>query len=392
MKQFIIITTCIVAMGKLNAQDNSINNLEDFKTKLSLLSDFVEKNKFKTVANLILNDPQLYNQVWNKVYGSLRDEKNLAPLKNLMIEFKTFQLQDSNKTSLGFSYAWNYDINKARNADYTRSSFVANANVSGNVAFKKENNPNDFQEAKLSLGQIGFLGGIVRKADSTQARKLNTIRQQLAGIDNKDELKNSPLWEELTTAMGISNHYHYAINANGGWEGTQDFSKSQVTFGMQGRLSAKAYANTNLLARLNILDYPFALIRYLIGTDKNLEPYGAALPLITLGIDRVKPEKDSARKQLLNDANAFTRFRFETTFRTLIADIDNMPLHFNAAFRFFKELNAPTIIRNANLDSFHYFTCSVTGNNTYFISYSYGKLPFDRNNNAVYAMGFKLNL
>ena len=32
---------------------------------------------------------------------------------------------------------------------------------------------------------------------------------------------------------------------------------------------------------------------------------------------------------------------------------------------------------------------SVTGADTYFISYSYGRLPFDRSDNAIYEMGFR---
>ena len=87
--------------------------------------------------------------------------------------------------------------------------------------------------------------------------------------------------------------------------------------------------------------------------------------------------------------NQFARFRFEAGFRTLLAQVSNVRIHFNAAYRFFKELNANAAIKTAKLDSFSYFTFSITGDETYFFSYSYGNLPFDRSANAVYEIGFK---
>ncbi|HMX37956.1 MAG TPA: hypothetical protein PKA94_11750, partial [Ferruginibacter sp.] len=67
----------------------------------------------------------------------------------------------------------------------------------------------------------------------------------------------------------------------------------------------------------------------------------------------------------------------------------NTTFHFNAAYRFFTELNAPAPVKSAGLHRSSFFTCSVTGADTYFISYSYGRLPFDRTDNAIYEMGFR---
>ena len=158
------------------------------------------------------------------------------------------------------------------------------------------------------------------------------------------------------------------------------------------RFGAKSYADKNILAQLNILDYPFALIRYITGTDKSLSPYGATLPLVTIGVDMVKPSKDTIRKQITGNTNQFARFRFEAGFRTLLLNINNVTLHFNAAYRYFNEINAPAVIKKNELSKSSFFTFSVTGADTYFISYSYGKLPFDRTDNAIYEMGFKFNL
>ncbi len=390
MKRILLIFLCMLCIDlSLKAQETILSNLGEAINNLKLLVPS-EKSKFKTAADLLLNDPGVYNELWGKVYNSLRETNKLV-FKNLKIDFKTFQGSDSNKTSLGFSYNWDYDINRKKNTDFERSGFTAKMSVSGNVAVKTDLNPKDFQKANLVLGKYGFLGGTMNKLDKETIKKLNLIKQRLANIDDKEALAKSPLWNEVTKAMGIKNHYHYDFSLVGGWEGSQDFSKSQITYGTQIRFSAKSYSDNNPLSQYNILDYPFALIRYLTGKDATITPYGATLPIITAGIEMVKPTKDSVRKKLLGNENQFTRFRFEAGFRTLLAEINDKKLHFNAAYRFFTELNAPAAIKTAKLNKFSYFTFSITGDDTYFVSYSYGNLPFDRSANAVYELGFKTN-
>jgi hypothetical protein len=390
MVRIVFTCSCILFCLHAKAQDSTIANLADLKEKLKIIVR-AEESRFKNTADLILNDPAIYNEVWNKVYNAIRDSSQ--PLfKNLKLQFKTFQASDSDRTSLGFGYSWDYDINRKVHTAYKRSGFNAKLHASGNIAFKKALNPVDFQQAKILLGKFGFLGGTVNRLDREAAKKLTAIKQQLALIEGKRELAGSPLWNELTKAMGIKNHYHYNIGFAAGWEGSQDFSRSQVSYGAQARFSAKSYSDDNALSQFNILDYPFALIRYLTGTDASITPYGATLPIITAALDVVKPAKDTIRKKLTGDEKQFVRFRFETGFRTLVANLNDVPIHFNAAYRYYHELNAPRQVKAARLNWFSYFTCSLTGNDTYFVSYSYGNLPFDQTSNAVYEIGFKFNL
>jgi hypothetical protein len=389
-KKYFLLLLIFACANKATAQ--TINSVKDMKDKIAAVAPFLAGSKFKTLANLVLNDPGVYNEIWGRVYNSIREKPDQLLFKNLKLKFKTFQGSDSNRTSLGFSYKYDYEINKKKNTDYDRSEFIAKINLGGNIAFKKNLNPMDFQSAKLEIGKNGFWGGTVNKLSADITKELNKINQQLAAIEDENELANSELWSQLTKAMGITNQYHYNFSVTGGWEGSQDFTKSQFTYGGELRFAAKSYADKNLLAQLNILDYPFALIRYVSGTDKSLNPYGAALPLVTIGVDMVKPTQDTIRKQLTGNSNQFARFRFEAGFRTLLLNINNVTLHFNAAYRFFNEINADAAIKKAGLNRSSFFTFSVTGADTYFISYSYGKLPFDRTDNAVYEMGFKFNL
>lgn len=393
MKRMLNIHSIILLGINMYAQDSSTLTIERLK-ELSgpVIMAVVDEGKYKSIADFILNDPGLYNKLWGKVYNHIREKGQHALMKNLQLQFKTFESTDSNVLSLGFSYNWDIDLQGQKETSYQRTGFTVKLNTTGNVAFKKELNPADFQQAKLAFGHYGFFGGTVNVLEQEMVNRLNTIKQKLAAIEDEDELKNSPLWNELTQAMGIKNHYYYDFTINGGWEGTQDFSTNDITYGVQFRFSAKSYSDNNMLARSNILDYPFALIRYLTKTDGSVTPYGAALPIITTGIDLVRPVEDRERKELTGNEKQFSRFRFEAGFRTLVAIAFNNTIHFNAAYRFFKELNPSAAVKSANLDKFSYFTFSVTGADTYFFSYSHGKLPFDRTNNAVYELGFKLNL
>ena len=154
-KIYFIILLCSV-ICKTNAQDSTIQNINDLKSKLTVFSAFLDKEKYKEVADLILNDPKLYNDIWNKVYNSLRNKENQPVLKNLKLQFKTFQASDSNKSSLGFAYDWNYDINRKKNSDYERSGLEVRLRTNGNIAFKKEVNPINFQEGKFIMGKYAF--------------------------------------------------------------------------------------------------------------------------------------------------------------------------------------------------------------------------------------------
>jgi hypothetical protein len=395
MKKYLITIIILMTFSLLIiAQDKQITALNEVKDKVTSTIDSaaVADSKFKNFTDLILNDPSLYNELWGKVYNSLHDKGKENVFKNLKIQFKTFQANDSSKTSLGFAYNWDIYLDRKINSEYERSGFNVHINTSGNIAFKKQYNPSDFQQAKLLFTKYGFWGGTVAAQDSEMIQKLTEISLKLAEINDEKELHDSPLWNELTSAIQIRNHYYMDFSASAGWEGTQDFSKKQLTYGAQLMLSAKSYANKNILSQLNFPDYPFALIRFLTGTDATIEPYGAALPIITLGIDIVKPTDDKERMEILRNEDQFTRFRFETGFRTLVASIQDVSLYFNAAYRFFKEFNAPLLIKQARLNQFSYFTCSLSGADTYFVSYSRGKLPFDRSDNAIYEIGFKLNL
>ena len=117
-------------------QDSSTITIERLK-ELSgpLVSAFVEGSKYKSVADLILNDPGLYNKLWGRVYNHIREKDQRNLMKNLQVQFKTFESTDSNVLSLGFAYNWDIDLQGQKETSYQRRGFTVKINTSGNVAF-----------------------------------------------------------------------------------------------------------------------------------------------------------------------------------------------------------------------------------------------------------------
>ena len=126
------------------------------------------------------------------------------------------------------------------------------------------------------------------------------------------------------------------------------------------------------------------MIRVLSGLDQALSPRGSVIPTVLVGIEQVSPQDDSLRAQIENES-AYPRFKGEISFKTPISRSAN----FLANFRYYKELGASSGIKNASIDEFVHFTSSVSLSNGMFVSYTTGKLPFDKTNDQIYELGFR---
>lgn len=361
----------------------TVLNLVEENKNAGLLSD----SSFNSIKDKLFKDPELFNSTWQRVLD-LTQKSRLDFLKDLNVQFKTFEATDSNKVSLGFSYDWDFSFTKKEMAPEKNSELDFKLSAFGNVAFNKELNPADFLSTRLVFSRQSYGGGFVNKPAKELKDSLTAIKMRLAAIDDDEEVKRSPLWGELMNHFKPRNHYYFDINVSAGLESNQDFTQKQWAYGAQAAFSVKSYSDDNPLSQLNIFDYPFALIRKLTGTDAELTPYGASFPVFMAGIDMITPDRDEVRKTLTGDLNSFPRFRFEAGFRTLMAELADLTIYFNADFRIYQEFGAPAEIKDAGLDQFVYFTSSLTSNKGFFVSYSNGKLPFDAQANGIYELGF----
>ena len=338
----------------------------------------------------IIKDPALYNTIWKNfiLQSYISEKKRFKFLNDLNIAFNTFQSKDSSTASLGFKYDFNFDFAKFIEKEKHRISHTFGLSAKGNVAINKNANPNNFLETKLNYSYANFWGGVILQTDSTIFTELNRIEDKLVKLKDMRSKEALALWDEFGERLTLSNQYFYGLSPKLALETNQDFSQTQFITGLTLNLGAKAWAKGNLLSKFNVFDYPFALLRWMTGTDKSFTIYGSTIPTALFGIDYVMPGKDPIRKGLIGDIDPFTRFKFETSFRTFISRIKKENIFFNADYRIYQELNAPRQIKDAHLSSVHYFVMSLQASSGLYVGYATGRLPFDAQNDQVYSLGF----
>jgi hypothetical protein len=338
-----------------------------------------------------LDDPATLNKVLDTAIAS---DSKWKFLKDLNLKFKTFKANDDSSEALGISYNFSKDINKRlfaeNNANQAGLSF--SVNLEGNVSFNREVNPNDFLNSNLSLHFFNSLGGAVKVNDEVKT-ELNKLADELANIENRDDLFKSQVLKTFTDTMlkNMTSQFYADFSLVGGLESNQSFTEKQYYYGGQLGFDAKAWNPNSILAQYNIFDWPFAAIRWLSGTDDKFSPRGSTIPTVLFGIDLVDPQS-GVIKQVHSDKSTFTRFRLEAAFRTPIVEVmKNNLAYFEADYRYYDEFNPSDETKKENLSNYGYFSSALILSNGIFISYSTGKLPMDVKNDEVYELGFKFN-
>lgn len=316
-------------------------------------------------------------------------------LANLQLEPKMFESDEADETGLGFAWAFSRQLSHwqlAQNGPNV-TSFQAALESNGNVAFDPDINPRDFLTANLDLGWFGSWGGAQLPANDPLSqqlqREINELLPVVAEIETA-ELETHPamrrVLEAITGRMGTQ--VFVSADARLGYETDQSFDHRQLTYGGRVALDIKPWRRNSALGNLNLLDWPFALTRWLTGMDPRPRVRGAAFPTFIAGIDQVKPDEDSLRAAV-GDLDAFTRFVGEVGFRTVAARVPSGLVYASANARIYQELGASAAIEAADLDRFLYFVVALTAPEGLFVSYSTGQLPFDRRDDQVYEIGFR---
>ena len=392
MRKKIIILFAIVMnfTNYTNAQENILDHL---KTIFIGLSKNQSDSLLKEGVKSIFSNPDLYNDFFRKYVEKLKanDKGRYTFIRDLDLNFKSFQ-SDTLPVALGFNY--NYSNSWVKNKVTEKSTLLQSYNLAfkGNVAFKKQFNPNDFLEYSLAFDNSFLWGGKVAELDEETSVKMEELQDTILARRERKDPSFLGLYDELAKFISVTDQFALGIKGKFSFESNQDFSKRQFVPGLLITAGAKGWNKNEALQYFNILDYPFALIRLLTGTDKKFTIYGATFPSMLFGLDYVLPQDDTTRKELLGTLDAYSRLRFEIGFKTRVARIGKEVLHFSSDFRWYKELNADQIIKDNRLDRSTFFVAAIESNSGLFVSYTTGKLPFDKRNDQVYSLGFKYDL
>ncbi len=386
-KTLILIALLFMSFGSY-AQFNG-SQLDETVKSLSLRG--LSNEAIKDVLNGTLNNPQLYNDAWKSLidYAIKKDSTRWDFLNDLNIQFKTFQSINNNSSALGFSYDFNFNYSNFVKKDNGRISNTLSFKLNGNVAFNRNVNPNDFLETSLDYSYTMFKGGVVKQKDTAIFTKLNQIEDKLVTMKDPNSPEAQKLWTEFGEYLKFSNQYYIAFGPKLSLESNQDFTKKQFVYSADLSLGAKSWDKNSTLSKLNILDYPFALIRWIVGTDSKFQPYGSTIPTLSAGINSVNPINDFSRQAIVGNLDPFPRMRFESSFRTFVSRVEQENIFFNANIRYYKEIDASAAIKAAKLDEHFYFVMALQTTSGFYVSYAKGSLPFDALSDEVYAVGFQ---
>jgi hypothetical protein len=379
-----------------------------------VIKDGVAKLNLKSMPNDVrdylrtsLEDPATLNKV---LASYLEKDSGLAFLKDVNFRFKAFEPRDpSGQTSIGFSYDYSKSVvdgewgggcgaSCARGYDF---SFSAR----GNVAFDSGRNPDDFLETSLSVTLFQSTGGVSRELSAEGKQRYGQLALKAAQAKSEQELESVYADILHLIADTFSNQYYVDIAGDFSLESNQSFTARQYAYGARFGLDIKGWersgamrwSDTSRMAKLNILDYPFALLRLFTGYDTCHDgvltcfvPRGTSWPTVAVTLAQIKPDAGDPRAAL-GDSTDYNRSTVEISFKTPIARSARQPLFFSANYRYYRELDAHAAVQAAGFDRYHHTTLvigSVTGP---FISYTNGRLPLDATNDKVFEAGYQIH-
>jgi hypothetical protein len=326
-----------------------------------------------------------------------------APLQKFIsaldLKLKVFQADATSKqASMGFSYNFGKEgaVNRVSLTDEKAEGRLMVAygyTAEGNVAFDATRNPSDFLKSSthVSWSKNYFLADNIDDTERSAA-----IRRAIA-LAAKDEsegaLQDSPLWRQVQKEArnGLRDQLYLIAGGSAALESNQRFTQKNWAYGARVGIDFKAWRPDSHRALWNVVDYPFALLRSATGMEKDFRPDGTSFPTFLLRFDRIKPVDDKDRKAA-GDENDFDRFSAEVAFKTPIAVIRGETAYFQVDYRRYQEIGASAAIKSKDLDHAEYVAFTLKMPKGLFVSYTTGKLPFDRESDQVYAAGWTYDL
>jgi len=290
--------------------------------------------------------------------------------------------------SLGFEF----DYKKALASTTLRQSsrqpigFSLAIEAKGDVAFDADRNPNNLLESSVGLHLFQGIGGIDPLYSATKEAQTNLQRLIMASTTNQAAYIQAA--KEFTAHMRPQ--FFYDLQAQVGFETDQQFHDKQWAYGGKLALVFRDWRADSEVGWFNVFDYPFAAFRALANKEK-FQPSGRTFPSVVVGLDLVDPTGNDSRQAIDADDAAYPRLRVEVGFKTPVLRWREEQLYVSAAFRHFQELGASSAIQSADMDRSDYFVVKVDLPYKFNISYSTGRLPLDRSDDQVYAVGWTLN-
>lgn len=313
----------------------------------------------------------------------------LGFINDLHLRPKLFDSDDSETGDLTLGLEFDYRKSIANRVLAAASRNPAGLSLTleakGNIAANARKNPNDLMEGALALHFFQGIGGIDPRYQPSPEAQLNLQRAIFAATTNQAAYTAAA--REFTAHMRPQ--FFYDVQGHATIETDQQFHDKQWVYGAKLGFVYRDWRPRSTLGWFNLLDYPFATIRWLIDKE-DFQPSGRTLPSLVAGLDLVDPTHNDLRTAIDPDDDPYPRARIELGFKTPVAHWRGEQLYFSAGFRWFHELNASRAIKTAGLDHTDFLVLKLDLPYRFNLSYATGKLPLDTDSDQTYALGWSL--
>ncbi|MBN7795301.1 hypothetical protein [Parahaliea mediterranea] len=261
----------------------------------------------------------------------------------------------------------------------TLAALEAKLNIGGSYSFGSAANNEDLSSVMASLAYIGGWFGAVPYANSESPPQTLAYQQckgelevPRPGDENAIEAYerasrrciSQAAVDGLFQASGPA--YAYEIGLQAGLEGNQDYSDTHDVYGVSGVVSARHW------------------------------------PSLRLELERVDAADNELRGRLTSDDN-YDRITLEIGYQYSMQVVKDLPVTLSLGYRNFRELSAPLEIEQADLDEFDHWSVSLrvparmfrfieSEDYSLYVRYTDGQLPFDRDADSAFELGFSSNI
>lgn len=307
--------------------------------------------------------------------SSLLNDSNIGTVELHYFDPKTDDNGNSSNGGLGLKYDIKLEekFGEKLNLETDQDFFSYSLSLEGTKTANAEENRHDYAKNSLALSW-----NMIQNID----QQVDCLPDDIGGEDfNPDDSCEGVFLD--------TNQYLLDFGLLASDESSQADDSYARTYGLTFDYILHPHTQSSA-AKYNILDWPFRLIRKATNYDVDAGSQ-YAFPKVHIAYENVDPKEDDTRELIDPKLSDYDRLHAELAFVSVVGAIDNKELRFSASWRWWQEISASESIKGARLDEFIYRVYTLSLDNGFLISYTSGKLPFDREADAVWALGYQVH-
>jgi hypothetical protein len=331
-----------------------------------------------------LRDPATLNSALGVVDGELPGGR---VLRDLNLHF--VNVEEGENQELGLRYDWSRSLVRTPHHQGTAHwGYDVVLSSQGLLTANADENPEELLESKAYPSFFWSWGGAVDSA--TVVGHLSAVQDSIFAYEGFDRDDTGDL-EGLMAKIwdGLSTEVYLTVGPEARFEANQTFEEKQWAVGGKVGFDIKAWKTSSALAKLNVFDWPAALLRYLSGMEGGIHPRGSSIPTVLLSLHRVSPDANPQR-ETLEGLDAYSRWSVEVNYRSQVAQAGGGPVWLEMSYRHHEENDPSQAIRNADLHAYDRFKLGLFGPGGLAVWWATGRLPLDREEADHYGIGLRL--